>query len=59
VFSSAQERLDEVARTVPLRREGTPEEVAALICFLCSDEASYITGTEILVDGGLLLGVAT
>jgi NAD(P)-dependent dehydrogenase (short-subunit alcohol dehydrogenase family) len=58
VFSSAQERLDEVARTVPLRREGTPEEVAALICFLCSDEASYITGTEILVDGGLLLGVA-
>jgi len=58
VFATAQERIDEVARTVPLGREGTPEEVASLICFLASDEASYITGTEILVDGGLLLGVA-
>lgn len=58
VFSSAQERIDEVTRTVPLGREGTPDEVAALICFLGSHEASYITGTEVLVDGGLLLGVA-
>ena len=58
VFSSAQERIDEITRTVPLGREGTPDEVAALICFLGSHEASYITGTEVLVDGGLLLGVA-
>lgn len=59
VFTSAQERADEVARSVPLGREGTPDEVAGLIAYLCSDEAAYITGTEILIDGGLLLGVAT
>lgn len=58
VFSSAQDRIDEVTRTVPLGREGTPDEVAAVICFLGSHEASYITGTEVLVDGGLLMGVA-
>jgi NAD(P)-dependent dehydrogenase (short-subunit alcohol dehydrogenase family) len=56
-FESAAERADEVARTVPVGREGTPEEVAALIAFLCSDEASYITGSSVLIDGGLLLGV--
>lgn len=59
VFVDAQERADEVARTVPMGREGTPEEVAGLIAYLCSDEAAYITGTEIRIDGGLLLGVAT
>lgn len=59
VFTSAQERADEVARSVPLGREGTPDEVAGLIAYLCSEEAAYITGTEILIDGGLLLGVAT
>lgn len=38
---------------VPLRRLGSAAEVAALICFLASDEASYVTGTTVLVDGGL------
>ena len=33
---------------------GKPEEVAALVTFLASDEASYITGSEVLVDGGLM-----
>lgn len=44
----------------PLGRVAKPEEVAALIAFLCSDEASFITGGEYKVDGGLLaaLGVA-
>ena len=36
----------------PLGRVGQPEEVAALIVFLISDESSFITGTEIVVDGG-------
>ena len=43
-------------RSVPLQRIGEPEEVAAASLFLCSDEASYISGAEILVDGGWAAG---
>ena len=41
---------------VPLRRAGTPEEVAAAYAFLASDDASYVTGTLLVVDGGQLAG---
>ena len=41
-------------RAVPMHREGRVEEVAHANLFLASDEASYITGTEIVVDGGFL-----
>lgn len=43
---------DRIASKIPLKRFGTPEEVANTVLFLASDESSYITGTEILVDGG-------
>jgi glucose 1-dehydrogenase len=45
---------DEVAREVPAGRLGRPEEVAALVAWLASDEAAYVTATTVAVDGGFL-----
>ena len=47
----------EMAAEVPLGRYGTPEEAADLIVFLGSERASYITGTTIQIDGGLVRGI--
>lgn len=44
---------DELKKLVPMKRFGKPEEVAALVGFLCSEEASYITGEVISINGGL------
>jgi 3-oxoacyl-[acyl-carrier protein] reductase len=43
----------DMAKAIPARRVGTPEEVAACIRFLASEQASYVTGTTLTVDGGL------
>lgn len=46
---------DEWAAKIPLRRLGTPDDVAAAVCFLASDEAAYITGQVLAVNGGMYL----
>jgi len=48
--------LDRLATSVPLRRLGKPEEVAALCGWLTSDEAAYVTGADYAVNGGLHMG---
>lgn len=48
--------LDGLAAKTPLRRLGVPEDVANLYCWLASDEASFIHGAAISVDGGMVLG---
>jgi NAD(P)-dependent dehydrogenase (short-subunit alcohol dehydrogenase family) len=48
------EMFEKLARTQPIGRMGTPDEVAALALFLCSDEAAFITGSNFPIDGGFL-----
>ena len=51
-----KERIPKLKRYCPLGRLGTESEVSAVVCFLLSDAAAYITGTEIRIDGGVPLG---
>ena len=46
-----------LTQRVHLRRAGRPEEIAQTIVFLCSDEASYISGTTLTPDGGFTLTI--
>ena len=43
-----------LAATQPIGRMGTPQEIADLALFLCSDEASFITGSDYPIDGGFI-----
>jgi len=50
-----EEAKQKFIENIPLKRMGEPQDVANLVAFLCSDEASYITGQAIRVDGGLVI----
>lgn len=56
LLSMPEEALESFKQRAPIKRLGTPEEVANLYLFLASDEASYISGEVIRVDGGLVIG---
>ena len=58
VLAMAPERIGEWEKGVKLGRLAKPEEIASVVLFLVSDESSYITGQNIIVDGGLSLGPA-
>ena len=49
-----QEVKDEIAKNIPLKRMGTPQDVANVVKFLASEDSSYITGQVIAVDGGMI-----
>jgi NAD(P)-dependent dehydrogenase (short-subunit alcohol dehydrogenase family) len=49
---AGEESMKMISKTIPFGRFGTPDEIATAVVFLASDDASYITGTELFVDGG-------
>jgi 3-oxoacyl-[acyl-carrier protein] reductase len=53
--SMTDEMVGEMIKLTPIKREGTADEVAATVAFLCTERAGYITGQVIAVDGGLSL----
>jgi NAD(P)-dependent dehydrogenase (short-subunit alcohol dehydrogenase family) len=50
---TVEQEAAQFASQVPLGRRGKPEEIAAVVVFLASDESSYITGVDLAVDGGM------
>jgi glucose 1-dehydrogenase len=59
IATERNKEADALAEEIPLGRAGKPEEVAALVSFLVSDEAAYVTGTSMLIDGGMAEQVVT
>ena len=55
--NSKKEYLAKHVATIPLERIGEPGEIANVVVFLASEKASYVTGTTIMVDGGLVRGL--
>ena len=59
IATERNEEADALAPEVPLGRPGEPKEIAALVAYLVSDEARYVTGTSVLIDGGMAQQVVT
>ena len=55
VWQDAPEKWEVTVQSMPLKRGGTPLELASAVVYLASDDASYITGSELVVDGGYLI----
>ena len=55
IESIDEQKLEALGDKIPLGRLATPEDIARAVCFLASDEASFITGTTLDVNGGLLM----
>ena len=51
-----QDVLDKIVATIPVKRLGTPEEIASMISWVASDEAGFATGADFSVNGGLHMG---
>ena len=57
VLEKDPDLFDRLSKWYPLKRVGKPEEIAAAALFLASDQASFVTGTNLIVDGGLTAGL--
>ena len=51
------EQMEMIKKATPLQRNGQPEDIADVVYFLTSDAARFITGTDILVDGGVIQNI--
>jgi NAD(P)-dependent dehydrogenase (short-subunit alcohol dehydrogenase family) len=49
--------MADMVKVSALGRQGSPDEIASVVAFLCSDAASYVAGTDVLVDGGTIAGI--
>jgi 2-deoxy-D-gluconate 3-dehydrogenase len=54
-FANDPKKLESYLKPIPLRRLGEPEEIGPLVAYLCSDLASFMTGSILVIDGGLLI----